>query len=300
MSFIGVRCQLWFWLVLLWLSDSVSSVLVKALPYSVAMLLIARGVAAILLGIVRNRGKLRLSYNRQTLRFAGWFALACGAYYGAVKAWHVSEAIAVLTAAPAWILLRDALKSRIPFQRIIADLFLVGGIACFVWPARGSASFPPMGVLLAVISAIATAEFYLASRQVSRLSSPERLSWLGLSVLLAGIVILSFLPSGTYAMTSSLAWLMALPAWCILPIFGTFAGGLYFLATERLIAIEPKLAGSLAMTKTIIVILVSRWLLHESNSTRQLIGLMVGVIGSVLIALIVSLRSRNEPGRSSL
>ncbi|MFH0928389.1 MAG: hypothetical protein V1821_02850 [bacterium] len=254
----------------------------KSLPYSVATLLIARGVAALLFGCVRAGGVPHVTISRRALMVAIWFALACMSYFGAIKLWCVSGAIAVLTTAPVWILVRDALSTSVERPRVISDLLLVGGIICFVWPSGSSPPIAPLGLVMAVISAIATGEFYLAARRIPDIRSPERLCWLGGSVAFAGIALLPLSSSGSYV-ASVLPWLEKMPPWSVLPIFGAFAGGTYFFATERLIAAEPRYAGSLAMSKTVVVVLMSRWLLNEPSSMRQLIGLVAGTVGSIFI-----------------
>ena len=251
--------------------------------------------ALILLIIALIKGKKQLYAKRSEIKDLILFgvigiAVVNSFYYFALKYLYVSVALIIEFTAPIWI----ALYLRFVKKKNISRTAWIGIICAFlglvlisqVWSGK---SLHPLGVIVAILDALALAYYFLtADRLGQNRSSLSLTTWgMGIASIFWAIALpwwnfpFEFLTQ-SFSLSGELSGYSA-PGWAlILWIVVTATVIPYLLTVAAIRELSASTSSVIAMLEPIIAGVIAWWLLSEAFNTTQLIGCAVLLIGIYL------------------
>ena len=251
--------------------------------------------ALILLIIALIKGKKQLYAKRSEIKDLVLFgvigiAIVNSFYYFALKYLYVSVALIIEFTAPIWI----ALYLRFVKKKNISRTAWIGIICAFlglvlisqVWSGK---SLHPLGVIVAILDALALAYYFLtADRLGQNRSSLSLTTWgMGIASIFWAIALpwwnfpFEFLTQ-SFSLSGELSGYSA-PGWAlILWIVVTATVIPYLLTVAAIRELSASTSSVIAMLEPIIAGVIAWWLLNEAFNTTQLIGCAVLLVGIYL------------------
>ena len=251
--------------------------------------------ALILLIIALIKGKKQLAVKRSEIKDLVLFgvigiAVVNSFYYFALKYLYVSVALIIEFTAPIWI----ALYLRFVKKKNISRTAWVGIICAFsglvlisqVWTGK---SLHPLGVIVAILDALALAYYFLtADRLGQNRSSLSLTTWgMGIAAIFWAIALpwwnfpFEFLTK-TFSLSGELSRFSA-PGWAlILWIVVTATVIPYLLTVAAIKELSASTSSVIAMLEPIIAGVIAWILLNEAFTNIQLFGCAVVLIGIYL------------------
>ena len=251
--------------------------------------------ALILLIIALIKGKKQLYAKRSEIKDLVLFgvigiAVVNSFYYFALKYLYVSVALIIEFTAPIWI----ALYLRFVKKKNISRTAWIGIICAFlglvlisqIWSGK---SLHPLGVIVAILDALALAYYFLtADRLGQNRSSLSLTTWgMGIASIFWAIALpwwnfpFEFLTQ-SFSLSGELSGYSA-PGWVlILWIVVTATVIPYLLTVAAIRELSASTSSVIAMLEPIIAGVIAWWLLNEAFNTTQLIGCAVLLAGIYL------------------
>jgi drug/metabolite transporter (DMT)-like permease len=251
--------------------------------------------ALILLVIALIRGKEQLYVNRSEIKDLVLFgligiAIVNSFYYFALKYLYVSIALIIEFTAPIWIALylRFIKKKNIPLSAWvgIGCAFLGLILISQVWSGK---SLHPLGVIVAILDALALAYYFLAADRLGQTRSSLSLTTWGMGVATIFWAIAfpwwnfpfdfltqSFSLSGELSRYSAPGW--ALILWIVV----TATVIPYLLTVAAIRELSASTSSVIAMLEPLFAGVVAWWLLSEAFTNIQLLGGVIVLIGVYL------------------
>ena len=251
--------------------------------------------ALILLIIALIKGKKQLAVKRSEIKDLVLFgvigiAVVNSFYYFALKYLYVSVALIIEFTAPIWI----ALYLRFVKKKNISRTAWIGIICAFsglvlisqVWTGK---SLHPLGVIVAILDALALAYYFLtADRLGQKRSSLSLTTWgMGVAAIFWAIALpwwnfpFEFLTQ-TFSLSGELSRFSA-PGWAlILWIVVTATVIPYLLTVAAIKELSASTSSVIAMLEPIIAGVIAWWLLNEAFTNIQLFGCAVVLFGIYL------------------
>ena len=251
--------------------------------------------ALILLIIALIKGKKQLYAKRSEIKDLVLFgvigiAVVNSFYYFALKYLYVSVALIIEFTAPIWI----ALYLRFVKKKNISRTAWIGIICAFlglvlisqIWSGK---SLHPLGVIVAILDALALAYYFLtADRLGQNRSSLSLTTWgMGIASIFWAIALpwwnfpFEFLTQ-SFSLSGELSGYSA-PGWAlILWIVVTATVIPYLLTVAAIRELSASTSSVIAMLEPIIAGVIAWWLLNEAFNTTQLIGCAVLLVGIYL------------------
>ena len=251
--------------------------------------------ALILLTIALIRGKEQLYVKRSEIKDLVLFgiigiAVVNSFYYFALKYLYVSVALIIEFTAPIWIALylRFVKKKNIPTTAWVGIICAFLGLVLIsqIWSGK---SLHPLGVIVAILDALALAYYFLtADRLGQNRSSLSLTTWgMGIASIFWAIALpwwnfpfefltQSFSLSGELSGYSAPGW--ALVLWII--IIGTVTP--YLLTVTGIRELSASTGSVIGMIEPLFAGAIAWWLLSEAFNTTQLIGCAVLLAGIYL------------------
>ena len=251
--------------------------------------------ALILLIIALIKGKKQLYAKRSEIKDLVLFgvigiAIVNSFYYFALKYLYVSVALIIEFTAPIWI----ALYLRFVKKKNISRTAWIGIICAFlglvlisqVWSGK---SLHPLGVIVAILDALALAYYFLtADRLGQNRSSLSLTTWgMGIASIFWAIALpwwnfpFEFLTQ-SFSLSGELSGYSA-PGWAlILWIVVTATVIPYLLTVAAIRELSASTSSVIGMIEPIFAGVIAWWLLNEAFNTTQLIGCAVLLVGIYL------------------
>jgi drug/metabolite transporter (DMT)-like permease len=251
--------------------------------------------ALILLVIALIRGKEQLYVKRSEIKDLVLFgligiAIVNSFYYFALKYLYVSVALIIEFTAPIWIALylRFIKKKNIPLSAWvgIGCAFLGLILISQVWSGK---SLHPLGVIVAILDALALAYYFLtADRLGQNRSSLSLTTWgMGVATIFWAIAFpwwsfpFEFLTQ-SFSLSGELSGYSA-PGWAlILWIVVTATVIPYLLTVAAIRELSASTSSVIAMLEPLFAGVVAWWLLSEAFTNIQLLGGVIVLIGVYL------------------
>ena len=251
--------------------------------------------ALILLIIALIKGKKQLHAKRSEIKDLFLFgvigiAVVNSFYYFALKYLYVSVALIIEFTAPIWIALylRFVKKKNIPTTAWVGIICAFLGLVLIsqIWSGK---SLHPLGVLVAILDALALAYYFLtADRLGQNRSSLSLTTWgMGIAAIFWAIALpwwnfpFEFLTQ-TFTLSGELSRYSA-PGWAlILWIVVTATVIPYLLTVAAIRELSASTSSVIAMLEPIIAGVIAWWLLNEAFTPIQLIGCAVVLVGIYL------------------
>jgi len=251
--------------------------------------------ALILLIITLIKGKKQLAVKRREIKDLVLFgvigiAVVNSFYYFALKYLYVSVALIIEFTAPIWI----ALYLRFVKKKNISRTAWIGIICAFsglvlisqVWTGK---SLHPLGVLVAILDALALAYYFLTADRLGQTRSSLSLATWGMGI--AAIFWAMALPwwnfpfeflTQTFSLSGELSRFSA-PGWAlILWIVVTATVIPYLLTVAAIKELSASTSSVIAMLEPIIAGVIAWILLNEAFTNIQLFGCAVVLFGIYL------------------
>lgn len=251
--------------------------------------------ALILLIIALIKGKKQLAVKRSEIKDLVLFgvigiAVVNSFYYFALKYLYVSVALIIEFTAPIWI----ALYLRFVKKKNISRTAWIGIICAFsglvlisqVWTGK---SLHPLGVLVAILDALALAYYFLTADRLGQTRSSLSLTTWGMGI--AAIFWAMALPwwnfpfeflTQTFSLSGELSRFSA-PGWAlILWIVVTATVIPYLLTVAAIKELSASTSSVIAMLEPIIAGVIAWILLNEAFTNIQLFGCVVVLFGIYL------------------
>lgn len=251
--------------------------------------------ALILLIIALIKGKKQLAVKRSEIKDLVLFgvigiAVVNSFYYFALKYLYVSVALIIEFTAPIWI----ALYLRFVKKKNISRTAWIGIICAFsglvlisqVWTGK---SLHPLGVLVAILDALALAYYFLTADRLGQTRSSLSLTTWGMGI--AAIFWAMALPwwnfpfeflTQTFSLSGELSRFSA-PGWAlILWIVVTATVIPYLLTVAAIKELSASTSSVIAMLEPIIAGVIAWILLNEAFTNIQLFGCAVVLFGIYL------------------
>jgi drug/metabolite transporter (DMT)-like permease len=251
--------------------------------------------ALILLIIALLKGKKQLYAKRSEIKDLVLFgvigiAVVNSFYYFALKYLYVSVALIIEFTAPIWI----ALYLRFVKKKNISRTAWIGIICAFlglvlisqIWSGK---SLHPLGVIVAILDALALAYYFLtADRLGQNRSSLSLTTWgMGIASIFWAIALpwwnfpFEFLTQ-SFSLSGELSGYSA-PGWAlILWIVVTATIIPYLLTVAAIRELSASTSSVIAMLEPIIAGVIAWWLLNEAFTNIQLIGCTAVLVGVYL------------------
>jgi drug/metabolite transporter (DMT)-like permease len=251
--------------------------------------------ALILLIIALIKGKKQLYAKRSEIKDLVLFgvigiAVVNSFYYFALKYLYVSVALIIEFTAPIWI----ALYLRFVKKKNISRTAWIGIICAFlglvlisqIWSGK---SLHPLGVIVAILDALALAYYFLtADRLGQNRSSLSLTTWgMGIASIFWAIALpwwnfpFEFLTQ-SFSLSGELSGYSA-PGWVlILWIVVTATVIPYLLTVAAIRELSASTSSVIAMLEPIIAGVIAWWLLNEAFTNIQLIGCVAVLVGVYL------------------
>jgi drug/metabolite transporter (DMT)-like permease len=251
--------------------------------------------ALILLIIALIKGKKQLYAKRSEIKDLVLFgvigiAVVNSFYYFALKYLYVSVALIIEFTAPIWIALylRFVKKKNISRTAWIGIIFAFSGLVLIsqVWTGK---SLHPLGVLVAILDALALAYYFLTADRLGQTRSSLSLTTWGMGI--AAIFWAMALPwwnfpfeflTQTFSLSGELSRFSA-PGWAlILWIVVTATVIPYLLTVAAIKELSASTSSVIAMLEPIIAGVIAWILLNEAFTNIQLFGCAVVLFGIYL------------------
>ena len=251
--------------------------------------------ALILLIIALIKGKKQLYAKRSEIKDLILFgvigiAVVNSFYYFALKYLYVSVALIIEFTAPIWIALylRFVKKKNIPTTAWVGIICAFLGLVLIsqIWSGK---SLHPLGVLVAILDALALAYYFLtADRLGQNRSSLSLTTWgMGIASIFWAIALpwwnfpFEFLTQ-SFSLSGELSGHSA-PGWAlILWIVVTATVIPYLLTVAAIRELSASTSSVIAMLEPIIAGVIAWWLLTEAFTNIQLIGCAAVLVGVYL------------------
>ena len=251
--------------------------------------------ALILLIIALIKGKKQLAVKRSEIKDLVLFgvigiAVVNSFYYFALKYLYVSVALIIEFTAPIWIALylRFVKKKNISRTAWIGIIYAFSGLVLIsqVWTGK---SLHPLGVIVAILDALALAYYFLtADRLGQNRSSLSLTTWgMGIAAIFWAIALpwwnfpFEFLTK-TFSLSGELSRFSA-PGWAlILWIVVTATVIPYLLTVAAIKELSASTSSVIAMLEPIIAGVIAWILLNEAFTNIQLFGCAVVLFGIYL------------------
>ena len=251
--------------------------------------------ALILLIIALIKGKKQLAVKRSEIKDLVLFgvigiAVVNSFYYFALKYLYVSVALIIEFTAPIWIALylRFVKKKNISRTAWIGIIYAFSGLVLIsqVWTGK---SLHPLGVIVAILDALALAYYFLtADRLGQNRSSLSLTTWgMGIAAIFWAIALpwwnfpFEFLTK-TFSLSGELSRFSA-PGWAlILWIVVTATVIPYLLTVAAIKELSASTSSVIAMLEPIIAGVIAWMLLNEAFTNIQLFGCAVVLFGIYL------------------
>ena len=251
--------------------------------------------ALILLIIALIKGKKQLYAKRSEIKDLVLFgvigiAVVNSFYYFALKYLYVSVALIIEFTAPIWI----ALYLRFVKKKNISRTAWIGIICAFlglvlisqIWSGK---SLHPLGVIVAILDALALAYYFLTADHLGQNRSSLSLTTWGMGI--ASIFWAIALPwwnfpfeflTQSFSLSGELSGYSA-PGWAlILWIVVTATVIPYLLTVAAIRELSASTSSVIAMLEPIIAGVIAWWLLNEAFTNIQLIGCAAVLVGVYL------------------
>ncbi|MEI7698146.1 MAG: DMT family transporter, partial [Actinomycetes bacterium] len=192
--------------------------------------------------------------------------------------------------APIWILLwlRYVLKKHVSKQMWLSIALAFGGMLCIAQVWKGQ-TLDPIGVIAALLDAIALAAYFLLGEKLSRTRDAESLSAFGFGIATLGLLIVlpiwnfpveiftqSINLQGRFAAYSAPGWVLI--AWVV--TMGTIAP--YILVVKGIKLLSASTSSVIGMAEPVFAGIFAWWWLYERWNFLQLVGAVVVVTGIFL------------------
>jgi len=211
-------------------------------------------------------------------------------YFIAITRMHVSIALIIEFTAPIWIVLwlRYVMKKYVPPQMWIAIALAFGGLLCIAQVWKGQ-TLDPIGVIAALVDAIALAVYFLLGEKLTKTRDVESLSAFGFGIAFLGLLIAlpiwnypvevftqSINLQGNFAQYNLPGWILI--AWII--IMGTVAP--YLLIVNGIKLLSASTSSVMGMAEPVMAGIFAWWWLSEKWSLIQLLGGVVVIAGIIM------------------
>lgn len=253
------------------------------------------GGAFLILGtyvLLRYRHKLRVTRAELpwliTYGLVGFLAVQV-LYFIAITRMHVSIGLIIEFTAPIWIVLwlRYVMKKYVPPLMWISIALAFSGLLLIAQVWRGQ-TLDPVGLIAAIIDAIALATYFLLGEKLTRTRDAESLSVIGFGVASLGLLVAMPIwdyPTEIFAQSINLQGVFAdynLPGWVLIAwiiVMGTIAP--YLLVVNGIKLLSASTASVMGMAEPVLAGVFAWMWLSEKWSFIQLIGGAIVIVGII-------------------
>ena len=210
-------------------------------------------------------------------------------YFIAITRMHVSIGLIIEFTAPIWIVLwlRYVLKRYVPPMMWVAIALAFGGLLLIAQVWKGQ-TLDPIGVIAALVDAMALAVYFLLGEKLTRTRDAESLSVIGFGIASLGLLVAMPLwsyPTEIFTQTINLQGRFAdytLPGWALIAwiiILGTIAP--YLLVVKGIKLLSASTSSVVGMAEPVLAGVFAWIWLFERWNFIQLIGGAVVIIGII-------------------